>query len=112
MTSKAEIDKSLGLVGAMRRGFDSLCHYNPTKDGHPDDDCNLAAAWHLRLDGGEMLQACEAHLGSALEHYRPVLVEFHEFTGPCGLEGYWWTLGVGCHSVEAGVEMGVLQYVD
>ena len=68
-----------GLVGVERGYYDSLCHVNTSEVWNdPAMDCGQAAGWHLRLAvgvgsaedgvaaGAPCLQACEAHLGSAL----------------------------------------------
>lgn len=111
----------LGLdPGSLVRPFDSVCHYNPTQEDDPAQDCMKPSAWHCKTVDGHMFQPCDGHMGIFLAHYGPIVDEFHEYGSTCGLEGMWWVNGGTetndgvsfCCSTDAGVALGLLEILD
>ena len=119
-----EVEGEVGLDPSVQdRSGSSGCGYNPDKDDNPANDCNQPSRWHIRCRGDNPEQfhgmlACDLHLCRILGGiYAETVIGQHEVGSACGLENTWWIeqpdeCGSFCVTVELGVELGLLRYVD
>ena len=123
MTTFEDILAESGLTRSVgARVGSSMCSYNPSEDDRAEEDCPDPASWHVRLLSSEVqygvtVAACDPHLAIVHGRYGDVVIGKHEFGSACNVEGAWWIepddeTGSCCVTVERGVELGYLAYVE